>query len=726
MKPTLTSLRSRMLLFILPPVALAIAGLTFFAITRASSQEKDAVYAHMGSVANDTAADVDTTNRDSLATARTLAGTLQGSVGSSDRPTAKNMIGQVFERNNDLIGAWATFVPNAFDGADAAHRDETGSSDKGLFSPYWNRLAGKTVYDFSATDTTAEYWTVPEKTGREHVTEPYIYENVLMTTFSSPIKHDGKFIGVGGVDRSLKSLDDTVSKVKVLDSGYGVLVSRNGTFISAPDKKLIGKGTLAKLAKSKSNPALSRIAADVAAGRSGHVETTDPFTGESVAMFWSPVTSGKWGLIVSVPVSEVLAPVRSLRTTLLILGFVLLLAVAGAVLFVASRLTKPITRLTDAAEKVSEGDVNVQVDVRTRDEVGRMGIAFGRTVDYLKEKADAAERVAAGDLTVDVQPRSDSDALGHAFRKLVGQVATTASSVSAASQEMAATSGEAGRAVGEIASAIGEVAHGAQVQVMQVESVRETARAAAASARESAQGATQAAETAQDARRLAGEGLGAADEASSAMRALAESSTEVTGAIRELSDRSDRIGGIVDTITGIAQQTNLLALNAAIEAARAGEQGRGFAVVAEEVRKLAEESQGAAGQIAGLIAEIQKETGRVVVMVEATSERTVGGTEIVERARSSFEAIGNAVEDVTERAGVIADAVQRLSEDADRMATEIAGVAEVAESSSASTEQVSASAQQTSASTQEIAASAQELSRSADELERLVGSFTLV
>src|ERR671930_577698 len=127
---------------------------------------------------------------------------------------------------------------------------------------------------------------------------------------------------------------------------------------------------------------------------------------------------------------------------------------------------------------------------------------------------------------------------------------------------------------------------------------------------------------------LAQEGVGAAEQATEAMRSVRDSSESVTGAIRDLASKSDEIGAIVETITGIAGQTNLLALNAAIEAARAGEQGRGFAVVAEEVRKLAEESQQAAEEIADLVAEIQAETQKTVGIVEDGAKRTEDGVSV--------------------------------------------------------------------------------------------------
>ena len=208
------------------------------------------------------------------------------------------------------------------------------------------------------------------------------------------------------------------------------------------------------------------------------------------------------------------------------------------------------------------------------------------------------------------------------------------------------------------------------------------------------------------------------------MRAVRDSSQDVTTAIGELASKSEQIGAIVDTITGIAEQTNLLALNAAIEAARAGEQGRGFAVVAEEVRKLAEESEQAAHEISRLISAIQDETGKAVSVVEAGAQRTADGAAVVEQTREAFQTIGHAVDDMTARIEQIAAAAEQITASATGMQDGMAEIEAVAEQSSASTEQVSASTE-TSASAQEIAASAHELASNAEQLNRLVGHFQI-
>jgi methyl-accepting chemotaxis protein len=209
------------------------------------------------------------------------------------------------------------------------------------------------------------------------------------------------------------------------------------------------------------------------------------------------------------------------------------------------------------------------------------------------------------------------------------------------------------------------------------------------------------------------------------MRSVRDSSEAVSTVIAELATKSEQIGQIVQTITGIAHQTNLLALNAAIEAARAGEQGRGFAVVAEEVRKLAEESQQAAQEISGLIGAIQNETAAAVEVVEDGALKTADGARVVEQARSAFLSIGQAVEDMNTRVEQIAAATQHITVATTTMQDSIAEAAAVAEESSASTEQVSASTEQTSASSQEVAAGAAEMAGSADALRALVGNFQL-
>ena len=390
-------------------------------------------------------------------------------------------------------------------------------------------------------------------------------------------------------------------------------------------------------------------------------------------------------------------------------------SLAPLTLRLESLRTQTLTDLRDALRAMSEGDLRVEVTMAEEpiaaapgESLGRMAEVFNETLQSVRESITSYNESRAKVVT------------------MLDEISRSSETLSSATTEMAQTSEEQGRAIEEIATAINTVAAGAEQQVRSVDDARRITDELAEASRVSAESADETARAAAQARELAREGVGAADGATAAMQAVRDSSAEVNQVIRLLGEKSGQIGGIVETITGIAAQTNLLALNAAIEAARAGEHGRGFAVVAEEVRHLAEESQEAAATISGLIEQIQQETNRAVEVVDLGVTQTAEGVSTVEQTREVFLRIGESVEDMSSRVEEIAASVRQIAASSDHVRMSMETVASVAEQSSASTQEVSASTEQSSASTQQIAASAQQLAGTAEELDRLVSQFVLV
>ena len=455
-------------------------------------------------------------------------------------------------------------------------------------------------------------------------------------------------------------------------------------------------------------------------------------------------------------------------------------AVAGGVgFFIARQVVAGVNAATEAAHRIARGETDVEVEVRSNDEIGELARAFAEMTDYLKEMAAAAAAVANGDLTSQVRPRGEGDTLGTALngmvtnlREMIGNVREGAAAITEAAEALRGSSDQMATATGQIANAIDGVTRSAvSLSGLSQESAREveqlasgsqqlasTAATSADSAKQSRVAAAEIGEriqavaaasedvarAAEESRLAAQRGQEAVAQAFASMESIAAAVERASKTVDQLGEYGQQIGDIVKAIDEIASQTNLLALNAAIEAARAGEQGRGFAVVAENVRSLAERASASTKEIAGLIAKVQQGTQEAVQAMAAGVRDVQQGQRITAEAGQALQAIIGTVEQSAERMQQIARDVQGLAAGAERIVSSAEQIAELARDSaqgagemaagtskvteailqiSATGEETSASAEEVSASTEELSAQAQELAATAAQMREMANAL---
>lgn len=365
-----------------------------------------------------------------------------------------------------------------------------------------------------------------------------------------------------------------------------------------------------------------------------------------------------------------------------------------AMYFVSRNISKNLKNVVAYCKRLANGELNVKsLEVKSKDEVGQIVIAMNQLSGNLKT---SISNILASSEQVNEMSRNlklNAEATTEANNEITASIMQVASS----SDEQVKVSQRTNEAVGNVSSQLMEVTGSLKETLYTTSSTKDKIE----------------------------EGKQYAVNVTEQMDEINEKVSELANVIHSLKNNSQEIHRIIEIITDISNQTNLLALNAAIEAARAGEHGKGFGVVAQEVRKLAEQSAGAADSIRTILEQTGKETNQAVTVMDESQATVLKGNDLVEKVATIFAEIAESIEEVSLNGNTVSDAVINANKKMKSMAESANEVITASSRSALFLEQVAATTEEQNATMQELLESSSKLSEMAEDLRKSFSSFKL-